>query len=61
VDEVPWLPLRLRLRYFSMASASRSRMRFAIGDKADAGLLGAASVEPSDEMGNEALLLAEGT
>jgi hypothetical protein len=33
---VPELPLRFRLRYFSIASASRSRMRVAI---ADAGLL----------------------
>jgi len=32
VDEVPWLPLRFRFIYFSMASASRSRMRVATGD-----------------------------
>jgi len=37
VDDVPWLPLLLRLRYFSMASASLSRMRFTIGDSADVG------------------------
>lgn len=38
VDAVVPLPLRWRSLYFSIASASRSRMRVAIGDKADAGL-----------------------
>lgn len=46
VDEVPWLPLRLRNKYFSIASASRSLMRFAIGDKAEAGLGGGLSRDP---------------
>lgn len=44
VEEVPWLPLRFRLKYFSIASASRSRIRFAIGDSADAGLTGGPNV-----------------
>jgi hypothetical protein len=33
VDAVPELPLRARLRYFSIASASLSNIRVAIGDK----------------------------
>jgi len=37
VDAVVALPLRWRNLYFSIASASRSLMRVAIGDKADAG------------------------
>lgn len=32
--------------YFSIASASLSRMRFAIGERAEAGLEGAAKDEP---------------
>lgn len=37
VDAVVALPLRCRILYFSIASASRSRIRVAIGDRADAG------------------------
>ena len=37
VDAVVALPLRCRSLYFSIASASRSRMRVAIGDRAEAG------------------------
>lgn len=38
VEAVVALPLRCRSLYFSIASASRSLMRVAIGDSADAGL-----------------------
>ena len=37
VDAVVALPLRCRILYFSIASASRSRIRVAIGDRAEAG------------------------
>ncbi len=37
VEVVVALPLRCRSLYFSIASASRSRMRVATGDRADAG------------------------
>jgi hypothetical protein len=39
VEAVPWLSLRLRRRYFSMASASRSRTRLANGESAEAGVM----------------------
>lgn len=32
VEDVPALPLRFRLMYFSISSASRSRIRFTMGD-----------------------------
>lgn len=39
------LPLRLRRRYFSIAFASCSRTRLAIGERADAGLIGCSELE----------------
>jgi len=44
VEAVPWLPLRFRFRYFSIASASLSRMRFATGDNAETGFDGGPKV-----------------
>lgn len=57
VDAVVALPLRCRSLYFSIASASRSRIRVAIGDNADAGLelpVGKRVAEPGCETGDVA-------
>jgi hypothetical protein len=53
------LPLRFRLMYFSIASASRSRIRVAIGDRAAAGLCKGATGGPGEETENVPVLLAE--
>lgn len=39
-EDVPALPLRFRFLNFAIASASRSRMRVAMGERTDAGLKG---------------------
>lgn len=57
VDAVVALPLLCRNLYFSIASASRSRIRVAIGDRADAGfelLFGSRDAEFGCEMGEGA-------
>jgi hypothetical protein len=52
------LPLRFRLIYFSIASASRSSIRVAIGDSAAAGLCrGGARGGPGEETENVPVLL----
>ena len=56
VDAVVPLPLRCRSLYFSIASASRSRIRVAIGDSAEAGFetwLGRRVAELGWEMGED--------
>lgn len=54
------LPLRFRLKYFSIASASRSRIRVAIGDNAAAGFGNGCVWEgPGDDTENVPVLLAE--
>ena len=56
------LPLRFRLIYFSMASASRSRIRVAIGDRAAAGLgMTGASGGPGEDAEKVPVLLVEDT
>jgi len=45
------LPDRLRFMYFSMASASRSRMRVATGERENVGLAGALRRDGCDSMG----------
>lgn len=59
VEEV-WLPLRFLLMYFSIASASRSRIRVAMGDSEKVGPV-AASKEDCVGAGDceKVLLLAE--
>lgn len=47
VDVVPWLPLLVRFKYLSIASASLSLIRLAIGDNPDE-KLGGLSIDPFD-------------
>lgn len=56
VDAVPWLPLRLRFQYFSMASASLSRMRLTMVTG-----LGGAVNEPFEVPGVEYVVELVGT
>ena len=46
VDVVPWLPLLSRFRYFSIASAPLSSIRFATGERADDKLDGGPNMDP---------------
>lgn len=46
VDVVPWLPLLSRFRYFSIASAPLSSIRFATGERADDKLGGGPNMDP---------------
>jgi hypothetical protein len=61
VDAVPALPLRFLLMYFSISSASRSRMRFTIGDSELGCTRGGLSVSPCEGPGEGKVpvLLAE--
>jgi hypothetical protein len=51
VDDVPPLPLRFLLIYFSISSASRSRIRFTIGDRELVCVSGGLSVRPCEGPG----------
>lgn len=57
VEFVVALPLRCLSLYFSIASASRSRIRVAIGDNTDAGL---ETIELGDKVGKLLVELPEG-
>lgn len=61
VDDVPALPLRFLLMYFSISSASRSRIRFTIGDSELACVSGGLSVSACEGPGEGKVpvLLAE--
>lgn len=59
VDAVVALPLRCLILYFSIASASRSRIRVAIGDNTEAGFE-ATDAPPGDRAGKLLVELPEG-